>query len=123
MTLVLIVEDNPINRDVLGRRLERRGYNIRFAEDGPDGIAAALKIQPDIILMDIDLPDIDGITAFKKLQENVNTQSIPVLAVSSNAMKTEIENALDAGFRDYIIKPINVFEFVNKVEALLENKK
>ena len=96
MTLVLIVEDNPINRDVLGRRLERRGYSIRFAEDGPSGIAAAKTLMPDVILMDIGLGEMDGCEATRRIRADPETAALPIIALTASAFESDRANALAA---------------------------
>ena len=94
MTLVLIVEDNPINRDVLGRRLERRGFNIRFAEDGPSGIAAAKELMPDVILMDIGLGEMDGWEATRRIKADPVTAAIPIIALTASAFESDRDEEL-----------------------------
>ena len=90
MPIVLIVEDNPINRDVLGRRLERRGYSVRFAEDGPTGIEAAASLKPDIILMDIGLGELmDGWEATRRIKANRKTAGIPIIALTASAFESD----------------------------------
>ncbi len=119
MTLVLIVEDNPINRDVLGRRLERRGYNIRFAEDGPDGIAAALKIQPDIILMDIGLGEMDGWEATRCIKANPKTKDIPILALTASAFESDRQKSFEAGCSEFETKPVDLPRLLSKMEMCM----
>ena len=119
MTLVLIVEDNPINRDVLGRRLERRGYSIRFAEDGPAGIAAARAVGPDVILMDIGLGEMDGCEATRRIKANPATAGIPIIALTASAFESDRQKALAAGCIDFDTKPVDLARLLGKMEAAL----
>jgi CheY-like chemotaxis protein len=119
MTLVLIVEDNPINRDVLGRRLERRGYSIRFAEDGPSGIAAARDLMPDVILMDIGLGEMDGCEATRRIKADPVTAHLPIIALTASAFESDRENALAAGCIDFDTKPVDLPRLLGKMEAVL----
>ena len=117
MTLVLIVEDNPVNRDVLGRRLERRGYNIRFAEDGPSGIAAATALQPDIILMDIGLGEMDGWEATRRIKADPQTAHIPVMALTASAFESDRQKSLEAGCCEFETKPVDLARLLSKIET------
>lgn len=122
MTLVLIVEDNPINRDVLGRRLERRGFAIRFAEDGPSGIAAAASLMPDVILMDIGLGEMDGCEATRRIRANPDTASIPIIALTASAFESDRAKALAAGCIDFDTKPVDLPRLLGKIEAVIGPK-
>lgn len=117
--LVLIVEDNPINRDVLGRRLERRGYNIRFAEDAPTGIAAASSLKPDIILMDIGLGEMDGWEATRRIKANPATSAIPIIALTASAFESDRTKSLAAGCCDFDTKPVDLPRLLGKIEMHL----
>src|SRR5262245_15550307 len=109
MPLVLIIEDNPINRDVLGRRLEQRGYSVRFAEDGPTGIEAAERLRPDVILMDIGLGDImDGWEATQHIKANPQTAGIPIIALTASAFESDRRKSLAAGCCDFDTKPVDL---------------
>jgi two-component system cell cycle response regulator DivK len=120
MTLVLIIEDNPINRDILGRRLERRGYSVRFAEDGPTGIEAAEKLTPDIILMDIGLGElIDGWEATRRIKANPKTADIPIIALTASAFESDRQNSLAAGCCDFDTKPVDLVRLISKIEHSL----
>lgn len=119
MTLVLIVEDNPINRDVLGRRLERRGFNIRFAEDAPSGIAAASNLKPDIILMDIGLGEMDGWEATRQIKANPETAAIPIIALTASAFESDREKSFAAGCCDFDTKPVDLVRLLGKMETHL----
>jgi len=94
MTLVLVVEDNAVNRDVLGRRLERRGYTVRFAVDGPSGIQAAADLRPDLILMDIGLGEMDGCEATRRIKANPETVNIPIIALTASDIENNTINAI-----------------------------
>lgn len=120
MPLVLIVEDNPINRDVLGRRLEKRGYQVRFAEDGPTAISEAERIRPNIIIMDIGLSDeMDGLEATRRIKANTATARIPVIALTARAFESDRQNSLAAGCVDYDTKPIDLARLLKKLETHL----
>lgn len=119
MTLVLIVEDNPINRDVLGRRLERRGFAIRFAEDGPEGIAAAKALRPNVILMDIGLGEMDGYEATRRIKADRDTADIPIIALTASAFESDRTKALAAGCDDFDTKPVDLPRLLGKIEAAL----
>lgn len=119
MTMVLIVEDNPINRDVLGRRLERRGYNIRFAEDGPTGISAAKSLRPDVILMDIGLGEMDGWETTRHIKADPETSRIPIIALTASAFESDREKSLAAGCCDFDTKPVDLARLLGKIENSL----
>jgi CheY-like chemotaxis protein len=122
MAVVLIVEDNPTNRDVLGRRLERRGFAIRFAEDGPSGIAAAKAFLPDVILMDIGLGEMDGCEATRRILADPQTAALPVIALTASAFETDRANALAAGCVDFDTKPVDLPRLLGKIQAVLGEK-
>ena len=119
MTMVLVVEDNPVNRDVLGRRLERRGYTVRFAVDGPSGIVAAQTQKPDIILMDIGLGEMDGCEATRRLKAQPETEAIPVIALTASAFETDRRKAMDAGCCDFDTKHVDLPRLLDKLENAL----
>lgn len=120
MPKVLIIEDNPINRDVLGRRLEKRGYSVRFAEDGPSGIEAAERIMPDIILMDIGLGELmDGWEATRQIKARESTTAIPIIALTASAFETDRRNSLAAGCCDFDTKPVDLARLLGKIENAL----
>ena len=119
MTLVLIIEDNPINRDVLGRRLERRGFSIRFAEDGPEGIEAARVLRPDVILIDIGLGEMDGCEATRRIKADPATAAIPIIALTASAFESDRQKALAAGCIDFDTKPVDLPRLMGKIEAVL----
>ncbi len=119
MTKVLIVEDNEMNRDMLSRRLQRKGYEIEIAMDGEEGVRKASEQLPDLILMDMSLPVMDGWAATKLIKSNPVTLSIPVIALTAHAMSNDREKALEAGCNDYDTKPVDLNRLLLKMEALL----
>jgi CheY-like chemotaxis protein len=119
MTKILLVEDNEMNRDMLSRRLQRKGYEIVMAVDGASGIAMATSESPDLILMDMSLPVIDGWEATRQLKADPQTTTIPVIALTAHAMSGDREKALGAGCNDYDTKPIELTRLLSKIEALL----
>ena len=117
MTVVLIVEDNPINRDVLGRRLEKRGFTIRFAEDGLQAIEASLALMPDVILMDIGLGEgIDGWEVTRRIKANPLTARIPIIALTASAFESDRKKSLEAGCSDFDTKPVDLPRLLDKIE-------
>ncbi|MGH8510531.1 MAG: response regulator [Gammaproteobacteria bacterium] len=119
MAKILLVEDNEMNRDMLGRRLQRRGYEVLIAVDGAEGVAMAQRDGPDLILMDISLPVIDGWEATRRLKATPETQAIPIIALTAHAMSGDREKAMEAGADDYDTKPIELDRLLGKIEALL----
>jgi len=119
MTTILIVEDNEMNRDMLSRRLERKGYEILIAIDGEKGIDVARANLPDLILMDMSLPVMDGWEATRRLKADIVLQGIPIIALTAHAMANDREKALEAGCDDYDTKPIELQRLLAKMEALL----
>ena len=119
MPKVLVIEDNEMNRDMLTRRLQRRGYEVIVSEDGEDGVNKARSDSPDIILMDMDLPILDGWAATRKLKSAPETKSIPVIALTAHAMAGDREKALEAGCDDYDTKPVEFYRLTAKMESLL----
>jgi CheY-like chemotaxis protein len=115
---VLLIEDNELNRDMLKRRLERKEFIVSCAEDGQSGIDMAKNEMPDIILLDLSLPIIDGWNVARKLKADVNTKDIPIIALTAHAMKGDREKALDAGCDDYDTKPINLEGLLDKMHKL-----
>ena len=122
MTKILLVEDNQMNRDMLSRRLARKGYEVAIAIDGQQGIDMARSETPDLILMDMSLPVVDGWEATRQLKSAPETQSIPVIALTAHAMAGDREKAVEAGCNDYDIKPIELPRLLGKIEALLGGK-
>jgi two-component system cell cycle response regulator DivK len=119
MPTILIVEDNELNRDMLSRRLERRGYDTLVAVDGEQGLEVARRIQPNLILMDMSLPVLDGWEATRRLKSAPETAAIPIVALTAHAMSGDRERALQAGCDDYDTKPVEFPRLVMKIEALL----
>ncbi len=119
MPKILIVEDNEMNRDMLRRRLARKGFETIVAGDGLDGVAMAASGQPDLILMDMSLPALDGWEATRRIKASPETHSIPVIALTAHAMAGDRERALEAGCDDYDTKPIEFPVLLEKIEALL----
>ncbi len=115
---ILLIEDNELNRDMLTRRLERKKFTVICAEDGQQGFDMAQSIIPDIILMDLSLPIIDGWSTAKKLKANKATKSIPIIALTAHAMKGDREKALDAGCDDYDTKPVDFERLLGKINKL-----
>jgi CheY-like chemotaxis protein len=122
MAKILLVEDNAMNRDMLSRRLVRKGYEVAIAVDGQQGIDMARSETPDLILMDMSLPVVDGWEATRRLKSAPETQSIPVIALTAHAMAGDREKAVEAGCNDYDIKPIELPRLLGKIEALLDGK-
>jgi len=122
MARILIVEDNEMNRDMLTRRLERRGYAVLEAVDGRQGLAVARAESPDLILMDMSLPGVDGWEAARQLKAAAATRAIPVIALTAHAMSDDRRKALDAGCDDYEAKPIELRRLLRKMETLLGNR-
>ena len=118
MSSILIVEDNPINQDVLSRLLIRRGYTVFLAQDGAEGVAMTQKHSPDLVLMDIGLPVLDGYEATRQIKANPLTASTPIIALTARAMSTEREEAVAAGCDEFEVKPIDLARLLEKIEAL-----
>jgi CheY-like chemotaxis protein len=123
MAKILIVEDNEMNRDMLSRRLIRRGYHIVMAVDGEQGVAAAKAEGPDLILMDMSLPVIDGWEATRRLKAEPQTRGIPVIGLTAHAMAGDREKVMGAGCDDYDTKPVELPRLLQKIEALLHADK
>ncbi len=119
MAHILIVEDNEMNRDMLSRRLMRKGYEITIAVDGQEGVEQSKIIKPDLILMDMSLPKIDGWQATKLVKSNPETKLIPVIALTAHAMAEDREKALAAGCDDYDTKPVELPRLLEKIQTLL----
>jgi two-component system cell cycle response regulator DivK len=115
---ILLVEDNEMNRDMLARRLQRRGFEVVVAVDGYEGIALAETEAPDAILMDMSLPELDGWEATRRLKAAETTRSIPVIALTAHALSGDRARALAAGCDDYETKPIELARLIAKIEAL-----
>ena len=116
MTRVLIVEDNELNRDMLSRRLTRRGYEVLLAHDGAEGVAMAASTGPDIVLMDMSLPVLDGWEATRRLKAAPETRTIPIIALTAHAMTGDEARARDAGCDDFDTKPVEIERLIGKIE-------
>jgi CheY-like chemotaxis protein len=119
MPKILLVEDNEMNRDMLSRRLVRNGFEIAVAIDGGQGVAMAASEKPDLILMDLSLPVIDGWEATRRIKADPATQSIPVIALTAHAMADDKEKALEAGCDDFDTKPVELPRLLAKIQALI----
>ena len=119
MPKLLLVEDNEMNRDMLSRRLARKGFEVILAVDGQDGIDTARRERPDLILMDMDLPVLSGWEATQVLKASSDTVGIPVIALTAHALSTDRERALAAGCDEYETKPIELPRLLSKIETLL----
>lgn len=120
MPRILLVEDNENNRDMLSRRLQRKGYEVLLAEDGRQALEVAERELPDLVLMDMSLPEIDGWEATRRLKANPATAQTPVIALTAHAMSGDREKALEAGCDDYDTKPVDLASLLAKMEALLQ---
>lgn len=119
MTKVLVVEDNEMNRDMLSRRLIRRGFQVIFAIDGQQGVDLARSERPDIILMDMSLPVMDGWEATRRVKSDDATRGVPVIGLTAHAMAGDREKAIEAGCDDYDTKPVELERLIGKIERLL----
>ena len=119
MSKILLVEDNEMNRDMLSRRLARKGYEVLIAVDGQEGVDKARAVHPDLILMDMSLPIMDGWEASRTLKSDGDTQGIPIIALTAHAMSEDRQSALDAGCDDYDTKPVDLKRLLGKIQALL----
>ena len=122
MAKILLVEDNEMNRDMLSRRLERKGYSVVLAVDGAAGIAQAKAEAPELILMDMSLPVIDGWEATRQLKADPATAPIPVIALTAHAMAEDRDKALGAGCDDFDTKPVEFNRLLHKIEELLKKR-
>jgi two-component system cell cycle response regulator DivK len=122
MAKILLVEDNDMNRDMLSRRLQRRGYEVAVALDGQEGIAMAQSERPDLILMDISLPIMDGWEALRRIKASPETQHIPIIALTAHVMPGDREKCLEAGCDDYDTKPVDFQRLLGKIQSLLHEK-
>ncbi len=121
MPRILLVEDNEMNRDMLSRRLQRKGFEVELAVDGQEGVDKATTLNPDIILLDMSLPVKDGWTAARELKSNAATQPIKIIALTAHAMDSDRAKALEAGCDDYDTKPIDLKRLLLKIETLLKS--
>jgi CheY-like chemotaxis protein len=119
MTKILLIEDNEMNLDMLTRRLQRHGYEVLCAKDGPSGVAMALLEHPDLILMDVALGDMDGWEATDLIKRNPVTASIPVIALTAHALESDRRRSIEAGCEDFDTKPVDLPRLLGKIEACL----
>ncbi|HEY7759451.1 MAG TPA: response regulator [Burkholderiales bacterium] len=119
MTKILLVEDNEMNRDMLSRRLQKRGYEVAMAVDGEEGVAKAQSETPALILMDMSLPGIDGWEATRRIKAAPSTRTIPVIALTAHALTSDRDQALAAGCDDFDTKPVEFARLLAKIETLL----
>lgn len=122
MPRILLVEDNEMNRDMLSRRLMRRGYEVFLAVDGLEGVTKTASANPDLVLMDLSLPEIDGWEAIRRLKADDATRHIPIIALTAHAMSGDREKALAAGADDYDSKPVEFDRLLGKMQALLDGR-
>lgn len=120
MPKILLVEDNEMNRDMLSRRLEKRGYTLVIAVDGGEGVAKAKSELPDLILMDMSLPILDGWDATQQVKADAATKHIPIIALTAHAMESDRQKALEAGCDDFDTKPVELARLLTKIEELLK---
>ncbi len=116
---ILLVEDNELNRDMLSRRLMRKGYAVEMAPDGELGLTMARELLPDLILMDLSLPVLDGWEATRRLKEDPATRHIPIIILTAHALEQERQKAMDTGCDDFDIKPVELSRLLPKIERLL----
>ncbi len=122
MAKILLVEDNEMNRDMLSRRLERRGFEVSMAVDGAEGVEMARSGHPELILMDMSLPVMDGWAATRALKADASTRGIPVIGLTAHAMPGDREKCLEAGCDEYDTKPIDFARLMEKIQAQLDRK-
>jgi CheY-like chemotaxis protein len=122
MAKLLLVEDNPENRDMLSRRLLRRGFELVYAGDGAEAVSRTKEQKPDLVLMDLSLPIMDGWEATRRIKGDPDTSAIPVIALTAHAMSGDREKALAAGCNDYDTKPVDLPRLLGKIDALLNGK-
>ena len=119
MAYILIVEDNEMNRDMLGRRLERRGFEIKFALDGQEGLDMMKSTKPDLVLMDMGLPVLDGWEATSQAKADPDLKEIPIIALTAHALETDRIKALEAGADDFDTKPVDIKRLLGKMEKFI----
>jgi two-component system, cell cycle response regulator DivK len=122
MPKILLVEDNEMNRDMLTRRLEKRGFSVAIAVDGGEGVAKAKSEKPDLILLDMSLPVMDGWEAAKQIKADAGTAGIPIIALTAHAMASDREKCLAAGCNDFDTKPVELPRLLGKIDELLKQR-
>jgi two-component system cell cycle response regulator DivK len=120
MPKILLVEDNPMNSDMLSRRLQRKGFDVVVAADGEEGVRLAAELRPELILMDMSIPKLDGWEATRRIKSTPETRAIPVIALTAHAMASDRERAKQCGCDDYDVKPIDFARLLGKIEAQLQ---
>ena len=120
MPRILLVEDNELNRDMLSRRLQRKGFEVVVALDGQQGVDMTRSEQPDLVLMDLSLPILDGWDATRSIKSDAETKHVPVIAITAHAMAGDKERAFEAGCDDYDTKPVDLTRLLVKIDALLQ---
>jgi two-component system, cell cycle response regulator DivK len=123
MARILLVEDNEMNRDMLSRRLQRQGHDVLIAVDGREGVEMSKTERPDIILMDMSLPVLDGWEATRRIRADADTAALPVIALTAHAMESDRQQALAAGCDDYDTKPIDLKRLLEKIDKLLARER
>jgi len=123
MVKILLVEDNEMNRDMLSRRLTRKNFEVITAENGNEGVAKTRTDNPDVILMDVNLPDIDGWEATRQLKKDESTQHIPIIALTAHAMSSDRDKSFDAGCDEYETKPVKFKQLLEKIQFVLDKAK
>lgn len=123
MTTILLVEDNEMNRDMLSRRLTRNGFQVIMAEDGQAGVDLATRERPDLILMDLSLPVMDGWEATRRLKHSADTKAIPIIALTAHAMSGDEDEAFRAGCDDFDTKPVEFSRLLGKIQAALSKSR
>jgi two-component system, cell cycle response regulator DivK len=121
MATILLIEDNEMNRDMLSRRLKRKGFRVEVAVNGREGLDLAHMLQPSLILMDVSLPIMDGLTATRLLKNDPATSSIPIIVLTANAMATDKEKAIEAGCDEFDTKPVEFNRLLEKISVLLSS--
>jgi CheY-like chemotaxis protein len=119
MTRILLVEDNELSADMLTRRLKKRGYDVHLATDGQQAVDMTIALLPDLVLMDISLPLLDGFEATRQIRQNPKTAAVPMIALTAHALPVERARALEAGCNDYDTKPVELERLLGKISALL----
>ncbi|MDC0742095.1 response regulator [Polyangium mundeleinium] len=122
MSDILLVEDNEMNREMLSRRLVRRGFSVRLAEDGGTSLRRVAEALPDLILMDMTLPDIDGLEVIRKLKEDARTRDVPIVVLTARAMPEDRARAFAAGADEYDVKPVDIDRLLEKMRTLLARR-
>jgi CheY-like chemotaxis protein len=120
MPRILVVEDNEMNRDMLARRLQKRGFDVSFAITGAEGVSKALAERPDLVLMDMNLPEIDGWEATRRLRADPAGRALRIIALTAHAMEGDRQRSMAAGCDDYETKPVDIERLVKKMTALLD---